>query len=64
MATSNSVVQMEIIYFFLHFPKFLGMLQSFKAGHIHGVHTDAIIFTEPLGCLACLYSWVGEPHTL
>ena len=40
------------------------MLRPFKAGQAHGIHTDRTIFTEPLGCLACLYSQEGEPHTL
>ena len=39
------------------------VLGPFKAGKIHGIRTDRIIFTEPLGCRACLYSQVGKPHT-
>ena len=40
------------------------MLQPFKAWQVHGLCTDGRIFTESLGCLVCLYSWVGEPCTL
>ena len=40
------------------------VLQPFKAWQVHGIQTDGKIFTEPLGCLACLYSWVGDPRTL
>ena len=40
------------------------VLPSFKAGQVHGVREDGIIFMEPLGCLACLYSQVGEPGML
>ena len=40
------------------------VLQPFKARQVHGICADGIIFTEPLGCLTCLYSWVGELHTL
>ena len=47
--------------FFLHFGPVLG---PFKAWQVHGIHTDGKISKEPLGCLACLYSWVGEPRTL
>ena len=37
-------------------------LPPFKARQVHGIHADGKVFTEPLGCLACLYSQVGEPH--
>ena len=40
------------------------VLQLFKAGQVHGILKYGIIFTELLGCLACLYSWVGgSAHT-
>ena len=35
-----------------------------KARQVHGIHADGKIFMELLGCLACLYSWVGEPCML
>ena len=37
---------------------------TFKVRQVHGIHADGKIFTELLGCLACLYSWVGEPRML
>ena len=40
------------------------VLPPFKSRQAHGIHADGKIFTGPLGCLACLYSWLGEPHTL
>ena len=36
----------------------------FKARQVHGIHADGKIFMESLGCLVCLYSWVGEPCML
>ena len=39
------------------------MLLPFMARQVHGIHADGI-FMEPLGCLACLYSQVGERHML
>ena len=39
------------------------VLPPFKSGQVHGIHGDRKIFTEPLGCLACLYSWMGELQT-
>ena len=35
-----------------------------RAGQVHGIYADRKIFMEPLGCLACFYSWAGEPRTL
>ena len=40
------------------------MLPPFKARQVHGIRADGKIFSELLGCLACLYSWVGEPRKL
>ena len=37
---------------------------TLEARQVHGICTHGKIFTEPLGCLACLYSWVGEPLML
>ena len=37
---------------------------TFKVRQVRGIRVDGKIFTELLGCLACLYSWVGEPHIL
>ena len=39
-------------------------MPPFKVRQVHGIHADGQIFSEPLGCLACLYSWVGKPCTL
>ena len=40
------------------------VLPPFKARQVHGIGADGKILTEPLGCLACLYSQVGEPSRL
>ena len=40
------------------------MLPPFKARQAHGIHANGKIFMEPLGCLVCLYSWVGKPRML
>ena len=40
------------------------VLPPFKARQVHGIRADGKIFTEPLGCPACLYPWVGEALTL
>ena len=40
------------------------MLPPFKARQVHGIRADEKIFTEPLGCLTCLYSQVGKPRML
>ena len=40
------------------------VLPPFKVRQVHGIYADGKIFTEPLGCLACLCSWMGEPRTL
>ena len=34
-----------------------------QAGSQKNICADGKIFTELLGCLACLYSWVGKPYT-
>ena len=57
-------------HFVLLFPRmsqsalFLHVLQPFKARQVHGIQADGIIFTELWGCLTCLYSREGNPHTL
>ena len=43
---------------------YIGVLPPFKARQVHGIRADEKISTEPFGCLARLYSWVGEPRTL
>ena len=40
------------------------VMPPFKAWQVHGISADGKIFMELLGCLACLYSWVGEPCML
>ena len=33
------------------------VLRPFKAWQVQGIRADGRIFTKPLGCLTCLYSW-------
>ena len=43
-------------------PEFLVfVLRMFKGVQVHSIRADGTIFTKLLGCLACLYSWVGKP---
>ena len=42
----------------------VAMFAPFKARQVLGIHADGKVFMEPSGCLACLYSRVGEPRTL
>ena len=41
----------------------VSVLQRFKEREVHGIRAHGRMFTEPLGCLARLYSGVGKPHT-
>ena len=42
----------------------LDELWLFKARQVHRIRADGRVFMEPWGCLTCLYSRVGDPHTL
>ena len=47
------------LYIFASLPY---VLPPFKARQVHGLLAHRQIFMEPVGGLACLYSWVGKPH--
>ena len=68
ICTINEKYNIEAIYSKFIYPFITGIwhnvLWLFKVWQVHGVQEDKRIFMELLGCLACLYSWVGEPRTL